>query len=302
MAVKDALNPLFSCAARVCERLPAASDFIRNFAFMGKNRIAARIRPEAIGPEIIATCQGVRYRLDLRDHVQRDLYFNCNRSDEQELRRILPLIPVGGTCIDVGANIGVFTLPFAKRVGDRGTVHAFEPDPANVARLGANAALNGFDHVVKCHQVAVSNTSAEVSFYRSDSSESGWGSLVEFKDIAIGRELIRAITLDDFLAAEKIEKVDLLKIDVEAHEPEVLKGAHRSLAAKVFRFILIECNGVRLAQRGKVLDDLLRPILGEGYLPQFREETLHRLRTGQIPFETVCTSFMFAAGGRGRAQ
>jgi FkbM family methyltransferase len=296
LAVKELLNPLFSCAARVCEKSPAASNFVRNFAFAGKNRIVARVRPEAIGPEIIATCQGVRYRLDLHDHLQRDLYFNCNPSDELELRCALHLIPVGGTCIDVGANIGVFALPFAKRVGDRGTVHAFEPDPANFARLEANAVLNGFDHVVKCHQLAVSNASGEVSFYRSDSSESGWGSMVEFKDISVGREIVRAITLDDFLAAEKIEKVDLLKVDVEAHEPELLEGSRRSLGAQVFQFILIECNGVRLAQRGKVLDDLLRPILGAGYLPQFREQTLHGLQAGVIPFETVCTSFMFAAG------
>ncbi len=302
MAVKDAFNPLFSCAARVCERSPVASNFVRNFAFTGKGRIVARIRPEAIGPDIIATCRGVRYRLDLRDHIQRDLYFNCNPSDELELRRVLHLIPVGGTCIDAGANIGAFALPFAKRVGDRGMVHAFEPDRANIVRLAANAALNGFDHVVTCHHVAVSNTNGEVSFYRSDSNESGWGSLVEFKDIAVDRELVRAITLDDFLLAEKIEKVDLLKVDVEAHEPELLEGSRRSLAAKVFRFILIECNGVRLAQRGKVLDDLLGPILGAGYSAQFREDTLHGLRAGDIPFETVCTNFLFAAVGRGRAQ
>jgi hypothetical protein len=89
MDVKDALNPLFWFAARFCERSPAASSFVRNFAFKGKNRIVARIRPEAIAPEILATCHGVRHRLDLRDHGQRDLYFNCSHSDELELRRAL---------------------------------------------------------------------------------------------------------------------------------------------------------------------------------------------------------------------
>lgn len=294
MTFSDMFDPLFSCAARLCERSETARNFIRNSAFKGRNRIVAQIRPEAIEEDIVATCEGVRYRLDLRDRLQWELYFNLNPSDELELTRVLNLIPIGGTCIDVGANIGIYALRFAKRVGHRGTVHAFEPDQTNVARLATNASLNGLENIIRCHKVAVSNASGEVSFYRSDSAHSGWGSLVRFSDIAVEGALVPAVTLDDFLAAENIEAVDMLKIDVEAHEPELLEGARRSLAAQVFRFILIECNGVRLAERGKTLDDLLGPILGAGYSPQAQEDTLRRLRNGEIPFETAVTNLGFA--------
>ena len=297
MSPKDLFNPLFSCAARVCERSPGARSALRTIDFRGKARILSRIRADRIGREITATWQGFRFHLDLGDERQRNMYFNCNDPlDLQELECALKVIPVGGTCVDVGANIGIFTLPFAKRVGSRGSIHAFEPDRLNFKRLVANSALNGFEHIIRCHQMAVSNTSGQVSFYRSDSNHSGWGSVVEFKDIAVEHEVVPAITLDEFLSSEKISTVDLLKVDVEAHEPELLEGARRSLAAKAFRVILIECNGVRLSQRGKTLGDLLDPILAAGYAPQFmRQDALRSLQSGRTPFNTVCTTFAFAA-------
>ena len=294
MTVKDAFNPLFLCAARVCEKSEAARNLVRDFEFRGKHRIVAQMRPEAIGEELVATLQGVRYRLDLRDRQQWDLYFNLYPRDELQLRRLLDLVRAGSTCIDVGANIGTYTLRFAKQVGEQGTVHAFEPDRANFARLTANAALNGLDRIIRCHQAAVSNRSGEVSFYRSDPGHSGWGSLVEFKDISFERDRVPAVTLDDFLTTEKVTEVEILKIDVEAHEPELLQGARRSLAAQVFRYILIECNGIRLAERGKTLNDLLNPILDAGYSPQSGEDTLNGIRKGEIPFETAFANFMFS--------
>src|SRR5579862_2553572 len=106
MTFKDMLNPLFSCAARLCDKSEAARSVLRDFDFKGKGRIVARIMPEAIGPEVMATCRGIRYQLDLRDDIQRNLYFNCTDCDERELKCALDLVPVGGTCVDVGANIG----------------------------------------------------------------------------------------------------------------------------------------------------------------------------------------------------
>jgi FkbM family methyltransferase len=296
MSPKDFFNPLFACAARVCEKSRGGRSALRNIDFRGKARIVSRIRPDRIGREITATCQGFRFQLDVGDERQRNMYFNCNDPlDLEELQCALNVIPVGGTCIDVGANIGIFTLPFAQRVGSRGSVYAFEPDPSNLKRLAANSALNGLEDIVRCRQAAVSNTSGQVSFYRSDSKHSGWGSVVEFKDIAVEHNTVPAITLDEFLLSEKMSTVDLLKVDVEAHEPELLEGARRSLAAKAFRVILIECNGVRLSQRGKTLGDLLDPILGAGYTPQFmRLDALRSLQSGRTPFNRVCTTFAFA--------
>ncbi len=292
-AIIDLLDPIFSLAARSCERSTIATGIIRQLNFRGKHRIVQRIRAELINPEVTATCDGIRYQLDLRDDVQRELYFNLY--DRADLADAVALIPVGGVCLDVGANNGAYALRFARRVGAGGLVHAFEADAAVFSRLQTNCHLNGFPDILKCHQMAVSNVTGSCSFYRSNSHHTGWGSLVEFEDIAVQKETVQAITLDDFLAAENLHRVDFLKVDVEAHEIELMEGAMTSLHGQVFRFILIEFNGVRLAERGKSLEDFLKPLGVAGYRPiKLRLKLLREMREGRVSPSSVCTNLLFA--------
>jgi FkbM family methyltransferase len=297
MSIKDAFNPLFSLTARACERSGTLARIIRNVDFKGKGRIVERIRSDAMAREVTAWCDGVQLRLELRDDVQREIYFNV--FEKAELRQALNRIPVGGVCLDIGANNGVFALQFAKKVGAQGLVHAFEPDKNAFSRLEANTRLNRVEHVLKCHNLAVSNMNGALTFYESSPHHSGWGSLEEFRDIAVNKETVQAITLDDFLGRENVRNVDFLKVDVEAHEPEVLEGAGDSLRKQVFRNILIEFNGIRLSQRGKVLEDFLKPILDNGYSAiNFRNPELEELRNRTIAPEAVCTTLMFTARHR----
>lgn len=243
--------------------------------------------------DVTATCNGIRYCLDLRDNLQRELYFNLY--EKVDLRLALELTPVGGTCIDIGANNGVYALHFARKVGKTGVVHAYEPDPVIYSRLVSNGKLNSFQEVLHCHRFGVSDLCGSRSFYRSDPRHSGWGSLVEFEDIAVKTEPIETITLDAILENEGLTRVDVLKIDVEAHEPEVLEGARKSLHEHAFRFVLIEFNGIRLAERGKTLDDFLKPFTSSGYAPvKLRIDLLNKMLDGNIAPDTVLTNFLFA--------
>jgi FkbM family methyltransferase len=245
--------------------------------------------------EATAVCNGVRYHLDLRDNVQREMYFNVY--EEGEIKAAVDLIPVGGTCLDVGANCGAFALPFAKKVGERGLVHAFEPDTYAFERLLLNCQLNRFESILKCHQIAVSNVIGSVFFYSSDPVHSGWGSVEEFKDIAVQKQRVEAVTLDHFLKTNHIGRVDFLKVDIEAHEPELLAGAEKALLNRVFRFVLIEFNGYRLGQRKKSLKDYLEPMSRAGYtLLRPAGPELQKIVIGTIPQEDVLTNLLFAAG------
>src|SRR6266568_1583980 len=293
MSVKDAFNPLFSLAAHGCSRSETVARIIRHLDFKGKGRIVERIRTDSMNREVSAMCGGVKFRLDLHDDMQREIYFNVFA--RSELRQALKLIPVGGTCLDIGANNGAFALQFARKVGETGLVHAFEPDPYVYPRLLVNSQLNSFENVLKCHQLAVSNVNGPLPFYESGRHHTGWGSLEKFKDIAEQTATVQSITLDDFLARERIQRVDFLKVDIEAYEPELLEGARDSLRNRVFRYMLIEFNGIRLAERGKSLEDFLEPILGNGYgAIHFTAPGLDRLRNRTVAAETVCTSFLFA--------
>ena len=247
--------------------------------------------------EITADCQGIWFRLDLRDDVQREIYFNIY--EQEDLQQTLDLIPSGGTCIDVGANNGAVALRLAKKVGKLGVVHALEPDPAILARLETNCRLNGFESFMKCHPLAASNVNGSVAFYGSDPRHSGWGSLARFADIAVDSRTVKTVTLDSFLAEQRIRSVDFLKVDVEAHEPELLEGARGSLMAKVFRYILIEFNGIRLAQRGKSLADVVTPLAAAGYrATRFRAELLQKMQDGLVAPESICTNFLFEIPGQ----
>jgi len=82
--------------------------------------------------------EGIRYQLDLRDDVQRELYFNYYEWG----RCPSSACSYAGTCLD--ANNGAFALQMARKVGKSGTVHAFEPDQYVFSRLLQNCRLNHF--------------------------------------------------------------------------------------------------------------------------------------------------------------
>jgi FkbM family methyltransferase len=289
------VKTIVSLAAKVCERSDMATSLLRSIPVKGKGRILNHISAEWYQKEVTARCSGLIYRLDLRDLVQRQIYFNIY--DRREVSVAVNLTPVGGTCIDAGANQGAFALPMSRKVGAKGIVHAFEADSTIFKRLVLNSKLNGLDNVLKCHNLAISNTETTVTFHRAGIQNSGWGTLASFEIGSSETERVRAVSLDTFVGERDIKRVDFLKADIEAYEPELLAGARKSLEHQVFRHILIECNGTRLSQRGISFADLLDPLWSAGYRPdRLNMHLFERIREGSIDFSRVCTSFLFSAG------
>ena len=136
--------------------------------------------------------------------------------------------------LDVGANIGFFTLLAAKTMTD-GRVWSIEPDPDNVRILRANVALNGFQERVNVSHAAASDADGEV-FFSTLGYDANIGARFTAKDedTLLARSLpnapvptkVRALTADTLLREQRI---DLVKIDVEGHEPSVLAGMQRIL-------------------------------------------------------------------------
>ena len=152
---------------------------------------------------------------------QADGYQRSDRQliDEVQVVRelLLPKYPKG-TFVDVGANLGQTTLPFA-RAGWR--TLSFEPDPANFARLRrATAGLS----LATIEQVAVGNECREnVSFFTSPKG-SGISSLSAFTPTHRETATVQLITLSDYCARNAIDAVTVLKVDVEGHDLRVLEG------------------------------------------------------------------------------
>lgn len=152
------------------------------------------------------------------------------------------LKPEGKTILDIGAHIGFDTLIFAKQVGKKGKVIAFEPNLFNRKRLELNCAQNPeLKKRIEIQDVAVSNTIGTADFLMTDTVD-GWTSSGSFLDTAhthmehkvyereLGFQRIRVpvLTLDAFVQDQHLVP-DILKIDVEGAEYLVLQGAKKVL-------------------------------------------------------------------------
>lgn len=130
------------------------------------------------------------------------------------------LINPGDVVIDIGANIGYYTLIFARLVGEKGKVFAFEPDPTNFSILQKNIAANSYNNVVLI-QKAVSSRSGKNRLYlcstnlgdhRSYDPHNNWKSIE-----------IDSVSLDDYFKDYK-GKIHFIKMDVQGAEGQVLMG------------------------------------------------------------------------------
>ena len=105
----------------------------------------------ASGPIVRTLPNGLRMKLDLRDEVQRQIYF-FGAYEPNELSLCLRLLRPGSTVVDAGANVGFYSLMVGAQVGRTGRVLAFEPIPETYAQLRQNLALNQLPQVSAINQ------------------------------------------------------------------------------------------------------------------------------------------------------
>jgi len=149
-----------------------------------------------------------------------------------ESRLVSALFGSGQVFIDVGANVGVFSLHAASVAGATAEVHAFEPQPRAAAALKESVRENARSNLF-VHQAIVSNEDADSLSFFVPRGGSGIGSLCEEHASQDGRRSQKitcaSITLDSFFSSARLHTVDLIKIDVEGYETLVLEGAARTL-------------------------------------------------------------------------
>jgi len=131
----------------------------------------------------------------------------------------------GMRVLDVGANIGYFTLLFARLVGPAGHVYAFEPEPRNLELLQRNVARNGYTNVTAVPK-AVSCVSGSQRLYKSPDNLGDH----RLAHGMIGREWVdvSVVALDEFFASDV--RVDFIKLDIQGAECGALRGARALLA------------------------------------------------------------------------
>jgi FkbM family methyltransferase len=166
----------------------------------------------------------------------------------------IKLVGKGSTVIDVGANIGYFTLLAAKLAGKNGIVFSFEPESTSFSLLAQSVEINNFDNV-RLFQECISNVDGQQLLHLSATRNKGLNSIA--RDLGGGSVLVPSARLDSIASKFGIGSIDLLKIDVEGAEPEVLEGAERLLSESRVRNIIMEWEHPETWARR---DDILKMI------------------------------------------
>ena len=162
------------------------------------------------------------------------------------------------TILDIGANTGLFSL-LAQALNPQASIHAFEPIARFASELEQNCRLNDFR--IRIWQQAVSNQDGETVIYDLPLKQHYHASLIESEASrhyggGLIKRKVHTICLDTFIQKQGLERVDLMKIDVEGYEPEVLEGMGDSLAA-MRPTLLLEIQSDERARRIEaVLKDL----------------------------------------------
>jgi FkbM family methyltransferase len=207
--------------------------------------------------------------LKLHHHLAGDISF-CTyvdgRYEPNEMHAVAGTLRPGMCFVDVGANQGLFTLLAAAAVGPSGTVHAFEPSPRERAHLQSNIELNSLTNV-HVYPVALGSAHSTASLSVSDREHPGHNTLggFSYRETSQAYSIEVAVqTLDEVVDREGLNRIDLMKIDVEGSETAVMRGAVETL--RRFRPVIIaEANETALGQMGSSTKELLDLIRGQGY-------------------------------------
>lgn len=222
-------------------------------------KLIASIVRRLIGTQVLdIETWGVRMRLDpSRNVAEKRLLFAPSRFDIKEREYLAAHLQTGDVFVDIGANIGGYSMWAAKCVGSNGKVLALEPQPKVLARLRANTSFNE-NLPITIVPMAAGETKSIMKMSISAEND-GEGSLAR-ADQSGGIIEVEVLPLVDILAANNIIRVDGLKIDVEGFEESVLLPFFASAPKAVWPKMIILERG-----DGEWKTDLKGHLLSIGY-------------------------------------
>ena len=171
-------------------------------------------------------------------------------SEREVFRALEHHVRPGDTVLDVGANVGVYTMLLARWIAPSGRVHAFEPAPDAFRLLTDHLALNGLSHAAVVTRAAVGDDIGRVQFRTVGAGGLGHTVAVPLHHATVGSDIIEvAATTIDAYCAEHDLRPDLIKVDVEGAEMNVLRGAARTLIEHR-PIVVVEVHPDALRSRG----------------------------------------------------
>lgn len=199
-------------------RLTSSDEFSNNTTFLPPGQIWMSI------------VHGFRFWFNTSDR-EMGVQMALGRYEPHTVEVLRSIVKPGMKCIDAGAHIGYLTCILASQVGDSGQVFAFEPMPSSYQLLVRNVEENHFENTVQHYQSACSDSAGTIK-----------GSMVSKMYVAGELETGEKVTMETVRLDDIIkESIDIIKIDVEGHEPKALDGM-KSIICKDKPVLFSEIN------------------------------------------------------------
>ena len=212
---------------------------------------------------------GVKNEPDTMMRQTLQTYALSSTWEEDTTKLFEKVVKKGDIVVDMGANVGYFTLLSAKLTGENGKVFSFEPNPKNFEYLSKNIKINNYTNVT-AEQKAISNSSGKIKLFNCP-YDTGHHTINQQEGIEayrLGRtgEVssidIEAVTLDEYMK-NKSDKVDVIKIDVEGAEALAFMGMKDILAKNKNIKIFLEFFPLLIEKMGNSPEEFINYLLKE---------------------------------------
>ena len=231
----------------------------------GKARLTALVS-DAVGTVALRSPAGITLEVFLGSSMDMTYFRSESARGDENVVRALQMLEPGDVFIDVGANIGFYSLLASSKVGEHGRVYAFEPSRREFRRLLRNLTLNGANNIVP-YSLALSDREDSLLLAVTRASHTGINRLTERKSDDLPTQLVAAARGDTLLSHLTTETRLGIKIDVEGAELLALRGLRSVLTRCDIRFLVVEITPRFLASFGHTKEQLLTFVREIGLRP-----------------------------------
>jgi FkbM family methyltransferase len=213
-------------------------------------------------------CEPVRRTALGRRLYKRMYLFGKGLAEKQEVQLFRRHLRPGMTIVDMGANIGFYTVLFSTLVGERGAVYAFEPDPFCSGILRDRIRVLPIQNV-HVETAALGEGECKATLYCSKRDRAENRVYPFDSSVPVETVQVPMLGLDMYCSNNRIDRIDAVKIDVEGLEVSALRGMRDIMGKSPPAWMFIEFSPVQLRGAGASSEAFWQVLAGDGYICYF---------------------------------
>jgi FkbM family methyltransferase len=240
---------------------------------MHLEQLVRRVRPAPLGAAIASVLQlnrrrqvdyqGMRFNVDPTSDL--GLGIIGGAYEDPMMRTLERFLKPGGVFLDIGANEAFFSVAASRLVGPAGRVIAIEPQERLVPVILGNFSQNQCTNAELVNCVISDRVDEDATIFLSANTNTGSSSMFLLTKYKQKEQKTRSTTLAALIETRNLDRIDLVKIDVEGAEYEIITASRAALASGVIKAISLEYHPTILKARGLSMDDIHQVLLECGF-------------------------------------